>query len=154
MLPEIKPERTPKAIKASIFVVMDKEGSILYETRPDSDEYLGGYNIFPGGKAEKEETSFTTLTREFEEETGAKITKCYFLGNFDNSDYRGRLYNDSVCLITSWEGKIGNTEPNKGIHHWAKLEELRKLMKLDLSLKILTMTEEFISSEKARLKRD
>ena len=82
-----------------------------------------GYYDIPGGRLEENETSEEAALREFNEETGMKITKFHHIGT-SVAEYEKRIFHFDVYIVDSYEG-----EPSKQLENdsmWISLSELEK----------------------------
>lgn len=61
-----------KTIHVAVGIVVNDEKKILIAKRPE-DSHQGGLWEFPGGKVEKNESTFDALVREFREEVDINI---------------------------------------------------------------------------------
>ena len=89
-------------------VIRDAQGRILIAKRPDH-AHQGGLWEFPGGKLETDESRFTGLGRELQEELGIRVTEARPLLDIRH-DYPDKSVRLDVWLVTGFDGEAHGAE--------------------------------------------
>lgn len=118
-------------LSVHVYGIAEKGGEVLISPQFD------GFD-FPGGTAEKGETHFDTLVREFKEETGYDIEPIDLVGVYTSffhhikklEDYQGYLIFYRVKIIGGELSTAGFGDSEKEyakLARWATLDELKTL---------------------------
>jgi 8-oxo-dGTP diphosphatase len=112
---------TVKHIHVAVGVVKNADGQILLSKRGDH-LHQGGLWEFPGGKVEANETVFTALVREFQEEVNLTIHEAQPLLKIHH-DYGDKQVLLDVWLSTVFSG-VASSNHNQQVE-WVLPAELK-----------------------------
>ncbi len=103
-------------INVVIGIIVNAEGKLLIAKRP-MNRYAGGLWEFPGGKIEKDETTFEALQREIFEELNLQVISANPWLKFEYA------YPDRTILLNVWK-----IETYSGTPQGAEGQEIRWVM--------------------------
>lgn len=103
--------------------ILRKKDTFLLAQRPFGKPY-SGYWEFPGGKIEKDESSFAALKRELHEELGIDVTQAHHWFSHTHA-YPEKTVHLDLWLVTEFVGEPQSKE-NQQLR-WATLVELMQL---------------------------
>ncbi len=118
----------------NVVIAIIRNGDSIFIQKRTSNDFLGGFWEFPGGKVEKNESLRSALKREVMEETGIKIKKiCKFI-SIEHS------YDDFTVHLHCFLAQCCNGKKyllNKKESKWVKKRDLKSYNFPPASLKLI-----------------
>lgn len=131
-----------KQVLVSAVVLIDADGRILLQTRPEGKS-LAGLWEFPGGKVEAGETPEAALIRELEEELGIKTQEsCLAPLTFASHQYDDFHLLMPLFICRKWDGFVKPAEGQEV--KWVRVRDLRKYEMPPADLPLVAMIEAFL----------
>lgn len=117
----------------SVGIVAFKEKSVLLVCHGDAAGHITGTYGLPGGRFEEGETAIQTAKREFEEETGLRVSEGgltgfpenMFFAKIPRKDGTIKEFSFEVFLCTSFSGDISGTEETHP--EWIEIQAMDSL---------------------------
>ncbi|MBI3443203.1 NUDIX domain-containing protein [Candidatus Woesebacteria bacterium] len=139
-------EHKPSLKQAVIFLIHE-DGKILLEKRLNPGKSYSGRIIIPGGKVEidQNETPEQAVIREIREECKVEPTKLTLLDTFEDVTPGLNHYLFTAYLVTDYQGKIENNEPEKSGHMWVELSSAKNFVNFASSRYVLLLAEKYLT---------
>ena len=147
----VKKSKTLPEVNTGVVFLFVKDGKILIEERPETDEDFGGLPSIPGGKIKfrQGELAEEALIREVKEELGNSVVvdKYIDLGEFFLISKSGKIQRPRAFLIKEFRGKPKNIIPGKGVHKWVSINDYDKELPLAASKLVIERALKVLSEE-------